>query len=98
MPKCDFNKVEKPALESLFSKETPTQVCNFIEIALWHGRSPINLLHIFRTPFTKNAFGRLVLNVYSAEKKIIISIRLSRLELKADDTISSWNWPAGLGS
>ena len=27
---------------------------NFIEIALWHGCSPLNLLHIFRTPFPNN--------------------------------------------
>ena len=33
MPKCDFNKVEN----------------NFIEIALGHGCSFVNLLHIFRT-------------------------------------------------
>ena len=26
----------------------------FIEIALWHGCSPVNLQHIFRTPFPKN--------------------------------------------
>ena len=38
MPKCDFSKV----------------ACNFIEIALWHGCFPINLLHIFRTAFLKN--------------------------------------------
>ena len=30
--------------------------CNFIEIALRHGRSPVNLLHIFRTPFPRNTF------------------------------------------
>ena len=29
-------------------------LCNFIEITLWHGCSPVNLLHIFRTPFYKN--------------------------------------------
>ena len=34
---------------------------NFIEIALWHGCSPVNLLHIFRTPFLKNTSGRLLL-------------------------------------
>ena len=45
MPKCDFNKVE----------------CNFIEITLQHGCSPVNLLHIFRTPFTKNISGWLLL-------------------------------------
>ena len=27
--------------------------CNFIEIALHHGCSPVNLLHIFRTPFPR---------------------------------------------
>ena len=29
-------------------------LCNFIGIPLWHGCSPVNLLHIFRTPFPKN--------------------------------------------
>ena len=31
---------------------------NFIEITLRHGCSPAYLLHIFRTPFTKNTSGR----------------------------------------
>ena len=30
---------------------------NFIEITLCHGRSPVNLLHIFSTPFPKNNYG-----------------------------------------
>ena len=34
---------------------------NFIEITLWHGCSPVNLLHIFRTPFPKNTSGGLLL-------------------------------------
>ena len=29
-------------------------LCNFIEITPWHGCSPVNLLLIFRTPFSKN--------------------------------------------
>ena len=29
-------------------------LCNFIEITLWLGWSPVNFLHIFRTPFHKN--------------------------------------------
>ena len=37
------------------------KVSNFIEIALRHGCSPVNLLHIFRTPFPKNTSGRLLL-------------------------------------
>ena len=37
---------------------------NFIEITFPHGRSPVNLLHIFRKPFLKNTYGRLLLNQY----------------------------------
>ena len=40
-----------------FTREHPCQsvisinlLCNFIEITLRHGCSPVNLLHIFRTP------------------------------------------------
>ena len=36
-------------------------LCNFIEISLRHGFSPVNLLHIFSTPFTKNTSGWLFL-------------------------------------
>ena len=38
---------------------------NFIEIAFRHGCSPVNLLHIFRTPFLKNISGRLLLQLRS---------------------------------
>ena len=34
---------------------------NFIEIILWQGCSPVNLLHIFRTPFFINTSERLLL-------------------------------------
>ena len=34
--------------------------CNFTEITLRHGCSPVNLLHISRTSFTKNSSGRLL--------------------------------------
>ena len=34
----------------------------FFEITLRRGCSPINLLHIFRTPSLKNTSGRLILN------------------------------------
>ena len=44
MPKCDFNKV----------------TCNFIEVTLRHECSPVNLLHIFRTLFSKNTSGWLL--------------------------------------
>ena len=35
--------------------------CNFIEITLQRECSPVNLLHIFRTPFTKNISGLVLL-------------------------------------
>ena len=37
-------------------------LCNFIEITFRYGRSPVNLLHIFRTPFHKNTYGGLFLD------------------------------------
>ena len=36
-------------------------LCNFIDIALWHGCYHVNLLHSFRIPFFKNTSGRLLL-------------------------------------
>ena len=36
---------------------------NFIEIALRHGCPPVNLLHIFRIPFSKNTSERLLLDL-----------------------------------
>ena len=39
-------------------------LCNFIEITLWHGCSPVNLQHIFGTPFTKNTSGLLLLKIH----------------------------------
>ena len=36
---------------------------NFIEITLRHGCSPVNLLHNFRTPFSKDTSGWLLLKL-----------------------------------
>ena len=47
MPKCDFKKVGS----------------NLIQIALRHGCSRVNLLHIFRTAFPKNTAAWLLLNI-----------------------------------
>ena len=46
LPKCSFNKVAS----------------NFIKIAIQHGCTPGNFLHIFRTPFYKNTYGGLLLD------------------------------------
>ena len=37
---------------------------NFIEITLRYGCSPVNLLHILRTPFSRSTSGRLLLLVH----------------------------------
>ena len=42
---------------------TLTLQSNFIEITLRHGCSRVNLLHIFRAPFLKNTYGRLLLKI-----------------------------------
>ena len=42
-------------------------LCIFIEIAFRHGCFPVNLLHIFRTPFLKNTSGRLLLDIHARE-------------------------------
>ena len=34
----------------------------FIETTFWHPCSPVNVLHIFRTPFYKNTYGGLLLH------------------------------------
>ena len=61
---------EKDVLEmcNKFTREHPYRsgisiklLCNFTKIALRRGCSRVNLLHIFRTPFPKNASGGLPL-------------------------------------
>ena len=47
------------------SKFTEYQCRSVISINLRHGCSPVNLLHIFKTPFPKNTFGGLQLCVAS---------------------------------
>ena len=44
---------------------------NFNEIALWHRRSPVNLLPIFRSSFFKNSSGRLLPNFVSWSNYIL---------------------------
>ena len=60
MSKCDFNK-EHPC-RSVISNKLQS---NFIEITFRHGCSPVNLLQIFRTPFSMNISGRLLLALAS---------------------------------
>ena len=71
MSKCDFNKV---ALQ-------------LFEITLRHGCSPVNLLHIFRTPFLKNTSGWMLLDV----KTFSVNPKKVRFLSFSYDVISLWN-------
>ena len=57
MLKCHFNKVSK----------------NFIEIALRHGCSPVNWLHILRRPFLKNNSRWLLLGFVEWSCTVVIT-------------------------
>ena len=47
---------------------------NFIEIALQHGYSPTNFLHIFGTSFYNNTSGGLPLNSKRSERPFYLSL------------------------
>ena len=49
-------------------------LCNFNEIALWHGCFPVNLLHILRTPFPKNISEELLLFLVKNKRRNIQTI------------------------
>ena len=56
--------LKKGALKicSRFTGEHPCR--SVISITFRHGCSPVNLLHVFRTPFFKNTSGRLLLFIF----------------------------------
>ena len=65
---------------SKFTGENPCRsvistklLCNFIEITLRHGCSPLTLLHIFRTPFSKNTTGWLLLIIVGNEPATLLN-------------------------
>ena len=51
-------------------------LCNFFEITLRHGCSPVTLLYIFRTPFYKNISGRLLLILLFHDSILEIGIEI----------------------
>ena len=96
MPKSDFNKVAVLKIYSKFTGEHPCQsvisiklqLCNFIEITLRHGCSPVNLLYISRTPFPKNTSGRLLLNIASVGLKLFEKTFAANNEFVLDEAIA----------
>ena len=63
-----------------------TSQSNFIEIALLHGRSPVNLMHILRTSFPKNTTGRPLLFFTTYEK---LSENIKR-RVNVNSSLSKW--------
>ena len=59
-------------------------LCSFIEIALRHGCSPVNLLHIFRIPFPTNTSGGLLLGMQKLSTCIIYAVYTSISENKLE--------------
>ena len=76
----------RSSLPKVFLRKDVMKICfeftgeypclSLIEITPQHGCSPLNLLHIFITPFYKNTFGGLLLNLSNFELHIYFSVRL----------------------
>ena len=62
---------------------------NFIEIALRHGCSPVNLLHIFRTTFPKNISGWLLLELLDAPARDRLGEPIECLTYRTSNTDGS---------
>ena len=59
---------------------------SFIKITLQHGCSPVNLLHIFRTPFPKDTSGGLLLQLkYKKVTNLLSSQNKESLHLSSID-------------
>ena len=77
-----FLRKGPPKICSKFTGEHPYQsaisisYCNFIELALWYGCSPVNLLHIFRTPYPKTTSGGLLLFVLNLLQRLETQINM----------------------
>ena len=69
-------------------------LCNFLEITLRHGCSPINLLRIFRTPFPKNSSEGLLLERIFMLKvfwtKFLQSFHIRCKEIKLKKERQNW--------
>ena len=65
---------------------------NFIYITRRHGCSPVNLLHIFRTPFPKNISGWLLLVLLILSGSIFISKCCPKIQNPFTVFFAGGNW------
>ena len=73
---------------------TPTPKIDFNKVAFhglfaWYGYSPVNLLHIFRTPFPKNSSGWLLLYIPKPNINFISLVKTERKLTKMSQILSS---------
>ena len=83
---------------SKFTVEHPYQsaisiklLFNFIENTLQHGCSPVNLLHIFRTPFSKNTCEGMLLKISYQQSGYIRNYSHSWLDLSFKNLLKACN-------
>ena len=95
-----------PKISSIYTGKNPCQSAisikmqsNFIEIALRHGCSPINLLHIFRTSFTKNTSGWTVCYYHvTYEYVLLLNLLIGFIKISISDQrcirnlVKYWRW------
>ena len=83
LPSTDIlRKTCSENMQQVYRRSMPkwdfNKLCNFIEIALWHGWSLINLPHILRTSYPKNTSeGLLLMNVRLAWYGLNIVLKFS---------------------
>ena len=85
----------------IYSKFTGVHLCwsaisiklqsNFTEIALRHGCSPVNLLHIFRTTFLKNTSGWLLLKATIVKIDFTLNLAIARLGSNFSTSLTNEN-------
>ena len=94
-------------LQSKFTEEHPCRIgisiklqSNFTEIALRHGCSPVNLLHISKIPFYKNTCEWLLLPLHEASSFLTKLTFIDPIQIKNHRQILPWNYQKiyGLGT
>ena len=86
-PRGVLNKRCSENMQQIY-RRTPMPKCNFIELAPRHGCSPVNLLHIFKTPFLRNTFGWLLPYFLLSMYKLIHSEHKERTSSPGSDWTS----------
>ena len=85
------NRLHECCLEIIYFGKESSLLCNFIEIAHRHGCSPLNLLHIFRTPFSRSTSRWLLLNTPEINKEVLVFSFISVIQAELNEFMRIWN-------